>query len=360
MTSMFEQAPAQPATAGDILLAALTARGLAVLHDTLGYAVALHPATPLQRTREFLHLAVADGSPSVDRTPAAHTGWTVVLHDKGGDCIAQLYDGRRDGVAVDCAADSQAAADLIGTWVASRGAVELFTVDGGGRGPYPAAPTPAGWSPYEPILVTRETARQIARDLNEKDTGCGLSAEWNGADLVFAWDARYREDHGTQTVTPDRDDFYLIGGLWPWMRWQRPSDRGETSGRSAAAAAEAAGQDTPDVLAALAHLRGRFAWGYGSDEISTVFGAIHEEGGPILVCVWDYADAYGYGGDSRFYAEGEDGTHFEIQPDVHQWLSGQLDTPGPVDTWVCAPVEEQVQFPGADGFYNYARVEREG
>ncbi|MGA5183027.1 hypothetical protein [Streptomyces pseudogriseolus] len=114
----------------------------------------------------------------------------------------------------------------------------------------------------------------------------------------------------------------------------------------------------PNPLARIAHLHGRFADGYTPDAIRSVFGRIYDEGGPYLVCVWEYADAYGFGGNSQFYAEGEDGELFEVTPYVHQWLSGQRETPGPLDTWVCAPVTEPTDFPVSDDFHNYARADR--
>ncbi|MER7223329.1 hypothetical protein [Streptomyces rubradiris] len=125
---------------------------------------------------------------------------------------------------------------------------------------------------------------------------------------------------------------------------------------------EAAPDDLPFLspLADLADLYGRFEDGYGPDDIRAVFGRIHAEGGPYLVCVWDYADEYGFGGDSQFYAEDADGRLFEVQPDIHRWLSGWQETPGAVDTWVCAPVSEPTEFPVSDDFHNYARTDRTG
>jgi hypothetical protein len=113
----------------------------------------------------------------------------------------------------------------------------------------------------------------------------------------------------------------------------------------------------PDLLTRIADLRGRFEDGYSADGIRSVFGRIHDEGGPYLVCVWEYADAYGFGGTSQFYAEDEDGGLFEVQPDIHRWLSGQQETPGPVDTWVCAPVAEPTEFSVSDDFHNYAKAD---
>ncbi|GGO98346.1 hypothetical protein [Wenjunlia tyrosinilytica] len=139
------------------------------------------------------------------------------------------------------------------------------------------------------------------------------------------------------------------------------TDEGETAEVAATRAlAEwiTTSQTSPDPMTQLADLHGAFEIGYSADEVRSVFGRIAEEGGPYLVCVWDYADEYGFGGNSQFYAEGEDGGLFEVQPDLHLWLSGQQETPGPLDTWVCAPVAEPTEFPVSDDFHNYARVDR--
>ncbi|THA53249.1 hypothetical protein [Streptomyces sp. A1136] len=122
--------------------------------------------------------------------------------------------------------------------------------------------------------------------------------------------------------------------------------------------ADAAEQATQDPLAEIAELHGAFEHGYGADDIRNVFGRIYDAGGPYLVCVWDIADEYGFGGNSEFYAEDEDGSLFEVQPDIHLWLAGEQETPGPVHTWICARVREVVDFPATDDRHNYARTER--
>ncbi|MFH8410385.1 hypothetical protein ACH4FX_37265 [Streptomyces sp. NPDC018019] len=96
--------------------------------------------------------------------------------------------------------------------------IQLYTVDGSAHGPYVATPVPASWEPYEPISVTRVTAEQIALDLNVEDAGCGLTAAWDGPNLIFAWDERYRGEEDSETVTPDTEGRYRIGGLWPWRQ----------------------------------------------------------------------------------------------------------------------------------------------
>ncbi|MFE7443811.1 hypothetical protein ACFU7X_25560 [Streptomyces chartreusis] len=112
---------------------------------------------------------------------------------------------------------------------------------------------------------------------------------------------------------------------------------------------------TADLLTDIADLRGRFEDGYTPEDIRAVFGRIYDEGGPYLVCVWDSADEHGFGGNSQFYAENDDGDLFEVQPDIHRWLSGQQETPGAVDGWVCAPVAEPIEIAASDDFHNYAR-----
>lgn len=115
----------------------------------------------------------------------------------------------------------------------------------------------------------------------------------------------------------------------------------------------------PGLLARLADLHGRFEDGYSAEGIRSAFGRIYDEGGPYLVCVWEYADAYGFGGDSQFYAEDQDGALYEVQPAIHQWLAGQEETPGPADGWVCAPADA-TELPVSDDWHNYARTDRTG
>ncbi|MFI6688465.1 hypothetical protein [Streptomyces sp. NPDC050485] len=113
-----------------------------------------------------------------------------------------------------------------------------------------------------------------------------------------------------------------------------------------------------DVLDEIADLYGRFRDGYTAEGVQAVFSRIHDAGGPYLVCVWEYSDALGFGGNSQFYAEDDNGEFFEVQPDIHRWLSGQQAALGPVDTWVAAPVAEPIRYADSDDFHNYALVDR--
>ena len=114
-----------------------------------------------------------------------------------------------------------------------------------------------------------------------------------------------------------------------------------------------------EVLEKIADLKGRFADGYTPEDISTVFARIEEAGGPALVCAWEYLDENGFGGNSEFYVIGADGDGdlHEISPDVYRWLSGEQDSPGPVDSWACARLTPTPTFPAQDGFFhNCART----
>ncbi|GAB2718141.1 hypothetical protein [Kitasatospora kifunensis] len=115
-----------------------------------------------------------------------------------------------------------------------------------------------------------------------------------------------------------------------------------------------------EALVDLQDLRGRFEDGYTPENIRSTFGRIQEAGGPLLVCVWDYADEDGFGGNSQFYSEDENGTLFEVQLEIHQWLSGKRGMPAPLETWTCAPIAEPIESAITDGFHNHARADLTG
>ncbi|KUN37723.1 hypothetical protein AQJ30_15680 [Streptomyces longwoodensis] len=102
-------------TAGQVLLEALAVHGLTAYTDDVGmsYAIALEDGVAPDRVRDGLHLSVGDRSPSIDRMPSAHTGWTVCVHDHNGEPVGGPVFSTGDGGLVDCAADSAAAARAI-------------------------------------------------------------------------------------------------------------------------------------------------------------------------------------------------------------------------------------------------------
>ncbi|MGW3200019.1 hypothetical protein ACWDBD_36740 [Streptomyces sp. NPDC001118] len=110
-------------TAGSVLLAALAKYGVTVHVDGVGlsYAIPLDPATPASEAYSRAHLSVADRNVSIEHSPAAHTGWTVFLHDDNGDPVGDpLYIAGDGEEPVDCTAESAAAAAFIANWLASH------------------------------------------------------------------------------------------------------------------------------------------------------------------------------------------------------------------------------------------------
>ncbi|MFE0058739.1 hypothetical protein [Streptomyces sp. NPDC059003] len=106
-------------TAGNVLLAALAEWGITAHSDDVGmsYAIPVDQTTPAADARNRPHLSIADRNPSVDHVPAAHTGWTLFLHDENGEPIGDPLFISGDGGPVDCAADSAAVAQLIADMV---------------------------------------------------------------------------------------------------------------------------------------------------------------------------------------------------------------------------------------------------
>ncbi|WP_432101039.1 hypothetical protein [Streptomyces sp. WAC 04229] len=171
-----------------------------------------------QPTRYYVH--DTGGAPyeiRADATVSLRTTTVGVLHDRCGCTPEDAARFEEKTVALDHASETLTACHPCPTNPETKD--EAFTVDGSDYGPYPARSVPDTWGPYDAISISLATAQLIAHDLNTQNAGCGLTAKWNGAHLVFTWDRRYRDDEGTQTVTPDIEGRYLIGGLWPWMRW---------------------------------------------------------------------------------------------------------------------------------------------
>ncbi|MFJ8752325.1 hypothetical protein ACIREO_23760 [Streptomyces sp. NPDC102441] len=119
MPSTAASSTSAAATAGAMLLDALTAYGVRVDSDAVGmsYAVAFEPDTPSWSVRSSFHLSVADRAPSVEHAPVSHTGWTVFAHDDQGEPLGDPLYIAGSGGLVDCAADSAAAAMFIADYL---------------------------------------------------------------------------------------------------------------------------------------------------------------------------------------------------------------------------------------------------
>lgn len=81
-------------------------------------------------------------------------------------------------------------------------------------------------------------------------------------------------------------------------------------------------------FAAPDELRGCMDDGYTPDEVNSVLGQLSAMTGLRLVCIWDYYDEYGYGGNSEFYIEALDGKSlFKLAGNLWAWLSKSVDDP---------------------------------
>ncbi|PRH78382.1 hypothetical protein C6N75_15215 [Streptomyces solincola] len=104
--------------AGRTLVDALAQYGIRVFadRDSTSYAVSMDLNTYGQHVRTGMYLSVADRESSINHVPAAHTGWSVFVHDDGEPIGDPLYLSG-DGELVDCAQDSAAAAAVIADFI---------------------------------------------------------------------------------------------------------------------------------------------------------------------------------------------------------------------------------------------------
>lgn len=102
-------------TAGTMLLAELAERG--ITPDELCVVRTTHSDTydvTVQLGRStYGRLSIADRSGSVSHVPAAHTGWSILLHDERGEAVGDPVYIAGDGGLVDCAQDSAIAATFV-------------------------------------------------------------------------------------------------------------------------------------------------------------------------------------------------------------------------------------------------------
>lgn len=108
----------------------------------------------------------------------------------------------------------------------------------------------------------------------------------------------------------------------------------------------------------LADLAGRFHDGYDSDDIRRVFEQIRAHTGVRLLCVWDYFDDFGYGGNSEFYVQTSDGTIHQLGGQLWPWLWGGCEEapegPGSPDSWIGSPAPLNIGDLDGDGLGNAA------
>lgn len=124
------------------------------------------------------------------------------------------------------------------------------------------------------------------------------------------------------------------------------------------------GTQAPSPLANEGHLRGIMVDGYSPDDVNRVLGRLSDVTGLLILCVWDYYDDYGFGGNSDFYVNVNGRLHY-CTGDLWPWLNGSVENPdtppdpGTPASWVgeLADLDED-QLPYTDGQHNYTTVDR--
>ncbi|SEM77820.1 hypothetical protein [Streptacidiphilus jiangxiensis] len=109
----------------------------------------------------------------------------------------------------------------------------------------------------------------------------------------------------------------------------------------------------------VAELRASMVDGYTPDDVNRAFGRIKDALGVDLVCVWEYHDDFGYGGNSDFYVRSAEGAVHELAGYLWPWLNRALDDPeapehpGDPATWT-GPTSDVTDDLADDGFHNAA------
>ncbi|MFF3786393.1 hypothetical protein [Streptomyces sp. NPDC001933] len=109
-------------TAGSVLLAALAEYGITPgngLPTNSGQpADTFDIPVPFSRDN-WGRLSIADRSCSVRHVPAAHTGWSMFLHDERGEPVGDPVFITGTGGLVDCTEESAALAAVVADWLTS-------------------------------------------------------------------------------------------------------------------------------------------------------------------------------------------------------------------------------------------------
>lgn len=111
-------------------------------------------------------------------------------------------------------------------------------------------------------------------------------------------------------------------------------------------------------------LAGVFANGYEPEDAADVFDQIAQEADVDIICVWDYFDCSGYGGDSRFYVR-ENGASghvlYELAGGLWPWLFGDVPAsrgPGEPSSWRGSEADFDLDSLPVGDSDNYAHTDR--
>ncbi|MET7816239.1 hypothetical protein ABZT26_36055 [Streptomyces sp. NPDC005395] len=141
-----------------------------------------------------------------------------------------------------------------------------------------------------------------------------------------------------------------------WIRHEVSyDDTGQMDGLTVVACAHVPHPPDPEPLV---ELRACIRNGKTPEDVNRVLEDVF---GLRLVCVWEFADALGFGGSSEFYVQ-RDGRTFELAGNLWGWLTLEPgtpdapDDPGTPGSWVGAPVGVECAY--EDGYKQAIRDRR--
>ncbi|MEU6349983.1 hypothetical protein ABZ896_11715 [Streptomyces sp. NPDC047072] len=102
-------------------------------------------------------------------------------------------------------------------------------------------------------------------------------------------------------------------------------------------------------------LKNFLAEGYSDDEVADVLGSVAEVTGVHVVCLWDYVDRYGCGGDSDWYVRAPNGSLHWLACDLFSWINYGENAPGDPSTWAGSPAGITTSTLVTVSPFNYAR-----
>jgi hypothetical protein len=95
--------------------------------------------------------------------------------------------------------------------------------------------------------------------------------------------------------------------------------------------------------------------GYSDDEVVDVLGPVAEATGVHVICLWDYVDRYGCGGDSTWYVLAPGGALHWLVGGLFAWINHGQGDPGDPATWTGGAIGVTTNTLVAVDPYNYAR-----
>lgn len=111
------------------------------------------------------------------------------------------------------------------------------------------------------------------------------------------------------------------------------------------------------MTASLTNYERCFSDGYDEDDINDVLGRIQELTGTTIMCLWEFFDHLGYGGDSELFVL-DDGALYTLEGGLWPWMldgtSEAPNGPGTPVTWKGQPTGHVAHEFHGDNQHNLA------